>query len=352
MTRGFYLNLLDYLGWQKEETIALNPQLDTVWLSEKMGKFLRIDPHMAFMKADVPPRPWQRSWVDETGEYMVNAWKIKYRKPPGGIYFDVSEPPLADADEDEDDAYVWPESKVSFAAESIAAAKKLHDAGEFVIAGAMYGNGFLQNGPYLYGYENWYSMIIIEQDRVRRNLEKLLEKKIEYFKCLFEACGDYIDMVCEVDDLGMQKSTLISKSLFQELFLPYHRTLWAEIKKMRPGVKIWLHSCGSIAPFIGDLIDAGLDVLNPVQINAANMDPLYLKKEFGKDITFWGGGADTQIILPTGTRQQVVDHVKRNIDAFAPGGGFVFSSVHNIQPDVRPENFMTAWETFQEYCKY
>jgi uroporphyrinogen decarboxylase len=110
-----------------------------------------------------------------------------------------------------------------------------------------------------------------------------------------------------------------------------------------------MHSCGSVVKLIPDLIDAGVDILNPVQINAAGMDPAYLKREFGKDITFWGGGVDTQRILPSGTKAEIRDHVRRNIEIFSRDGGFVFAAVHNIQSDVPLENVLTVWETFMEY---
>ena len=112
------------------------------------------------------------------------------------------------------------------------------------------------------------------------------------------------------------------------------------------------HSCGNVRPIIPDLIEIGVDILNPVHINAAGMDPFQLKKDFGNDIVFWGGGVDTQDVLPSGTPQQVKDHIKRNIDALAPGGGFVFNTVHNIQAEVPPQNIVAMIEALQEYGKY
>jgi uroporphyrinogen decarboxylase len=113
-----------------------------------------------------------------------------------------------------------------------------------------------------------------------------------------------------------------------------------------------LHSCGSVEASIQDIIKAGFDCLNPVQISAANMSPEHLKKTYGKNITFWGGGINTQATLPNGTPEQVREETKRNIDIFAKDGGFVFSTVHNVQDDVPIENFIAMWETFQDNCKY
>ena len=112
------------------------------------------------------------------------------------------------------------------------------------------------------------------------------------------------------------------------------------------------HSCGNVRPLIPDFIEMGIDILNPVHIAAAGMEPVQLKKDFGKDIVFWGGGVDTQHILPSGSAEQVAENVKRNIEALAPGGGYVFASVHNIQSDVPPENIMSMWETFSNLKNY
>jgi uroporphyrinogen decarboxylase len=117
-------------------------------------------------------------------------------------------------------------------------------------------------------------------------------------------------------------------------------------------VKIFYHSCGAIAPLILDLIESGIDILNPVQVSAAGMDTKELKKNFGKELTFYGGGVDTQHVLPHGTPQEVRDEVKRRIDDLAPGGGFIFNTVHNIQADVPPENIMAMWEAMREYGVY
>ena len=117
-------------------------------------------------------------------------------------------------------------------------------------------------------------------------------------------------------------------------------------------MKIFFHSCGSSRFIFQDLIESGVDILNPVQTSAAGMDPFELKKDFGKDVTFWGGGIDTQYVLPRGSKQEIIDNVKMHIHALAPGGGFVFNTIHNIQADVPPENIMTMWEALQKYGNY
>jgi uroporphyrinogen decarboxylase len=163
---------------------------------------------------------------------------------------------------------------------------------------------------------------------------------------------DRISVAAECDDLGTQTSTILDPDYLRNTVIPRFAGLWAYIKKRLPGIKIFMHTCGSVRSLLPDLIEAGLDIYNPVQFTAAGMDLKDLKKDFGGDLVFWGGGVNTQSTLKTATPQQVSDEVKMNIDILAPGGGFVFNTVHNIQEDVPPENFWAMWETLMEYGKY
>jgi uroporphyrinogen decarboxylase len=144
---------------------------------------------------------------------------------------------------------------------------------------------------------------------------------------------------------------LISPNTYRKLVKPLHKELFDFIHA-RTKAKIFFHSCGAIRPVIPDLIEAGVDVLNPVQVSATGMDSADLKRDFGKDITFWGGGVDTQRVLGVGTPDDVRADVRKRIEDLAPGGGFVFATVHNIQGNVPAENILAMWETLQEYGKY
>jgi len=180
-----------------------------------------------------------------------------------------------------------------------------------------------------------------------------MEVKMTYWARALELVGTNVMMVSEADDLASQDRCLVSPTLYRKLIKPRHTKLFAFIKRQAQApVKIFYHSCGAIAALIPDLIESGIDVLNPVQVSAAGMDTKALKKQFGKDLTFYGGGVDTQQVLPRGTPQQVRDEVKRRLDDLAPGGGFIFNTVHNIQADVPAENIMAMWETVREYGVY
>jgi uroporphyrinogen decarboxylase len=160
-----------------------------------------------------------------------------------------------------------------------------------------------------------------------------------------------VQVVLVNDDLGTQQGPMLSIDCYKEMIWPYQKQLFSRIKQ-KADVFLLLHSCGSVYRFIPYLIEAGIDALNPVQVSAAEMDSAKLKKEFGKDVTFWGGGCDTQRVLNSGTTYEIEEEVKRRIDDLAPGGGFVFTQVHNIQPDVPPASIMTMIETFDKYRGY
>ena len=153
--------------------------------------------------------------------------------------------------------------------------------------------------------------------------------------------------------MSTQERLMISPKLYRGMIKPLHRELFRCIRKNAKGSIFTLfHSCGAIKELIPDLIEIGVDILNPVQVSSTGMDTKQLKKEFGQDLTFWGGGVDTQHVLSRGTTEEVRDEVKRRIDDLAPGGGFIFAAVHNIQADVPPENITAMWEAFNEYSKY
>jgi uroporphyrinogen decarboxylase len=217
--------------------------------------------------------------------------------------------------------------------------------------------GFTENSLRIRGYEEWYLDTMMDPAGVEGLLEIILRDKIRYWDAVIDWAvanrhENTIQVISECDDLGSQSSTIIDPDSLRKIVIPRLKSLFTHIKKRLPHVKIFMHSCGSIRPLIPDLIDAGLDILNPIQWTAVDMNVVELKRDFGKELTFWGGGVDTQTTLNKGTPQEVSDEVKRLLDILAPGGGFVFAPVHNIQDDVSPENFWAMWDTLMAYGKY
>jgi uroporphyrinogen decarboxylase len=162
------------------------------------------------------------------------------------------------------------------------------------------------------------------------------------FEKTIDVVGEFVQIVEITDDLGMQQSPMISPDLYRRLIKPRQRRM-CEFIKSKTDAYIYLHSCGSIAEFIPDFIDIGVDILNPIQVSAQGMDTGKLKRMFGKDLVFWGGGCDTQRVLPFGSPEDVREEVKRRLDDLAPGGGFVFCQVHNIQANIQPQNIMAMY---------
>ena len=182
-------------------------------------------------------------------------------------------------------------------------------------------------------------------------LDRLLEANLQVLEQVLGVVKDHVQIIMTGDDLGTQESTQMSPDLYRKVVKPRHKKLYQYIKE-HSNAYLFLHSCGAIYEFIPDFIEMGVDILNPVQISAKGMEPKRLKKAFGKDITFWGGGCDTQKILPFGTPKEIEEEVKRRIGEFAPGGGFVFAPVHNIQVGVPPENMVALYEAARKYGKY
>jgi uroporphyrinogen decarboxylase len=183
------------------------------------------------------------------------------------------------------------------------------------------------------------------------DLDLLLEGYLVNVKRYVEAVGDYVQLINVGGDLGTQNGPQLSPAMYQRFIQPRQAKFWAYIHEISD-MYVFLHSCGGIYPLIPGLIAAGVDVLNPVQTSAAGMDPVRLKREFGEHLVFWGGGCDTQSILGNASPQEVREHVHERIRIFAPGGGFVFNQIHNIQVDVPPENIIAMLDAAYEFGAY
>ncbi|MBN1834738.1 MAG: methyltransferase [Spirochaetales bacterium] len=198
-------------------------------------------------------------------------------------------------------------------------------------------------GTFLRRMDNFLMDLYTDSRNVERLLDALMEIHLGTLEKVCAAVGDVADILRFGDDLGMDSGPFMAPEVYRKLFKPRHARLCDYVHE-NSAMKTYLHSCGSIYQLIPDLIEAGYDVLNPVQTSAAEMDPAILKSEFGRDICFWGGGADTRRALNNGTPEQVRRHVRERLEIFSPGGGFVFNTVHNIMPDVPPENVVAMFD--------
>ena len=286
--------------------------------------------------------------------YFYDEWGIGWKMPrDGGLYFDMFDHPLKNAQSVADiEKYPWPNP--ANPARYVGMRKRARKAKEEEKQGVFLDGlsaGMMEIASWMRGYENFYTDCIDNQKLLVAIMTKVMELKMAYWEVALGEAGENISALEESDDLGAQTRLMISPALYRKLLKPLQKQL-LDFIHARTKAKIFYHSCGAIRAIIPDLIEVGIDALNPVQVSAPGMDSAELKREYGKDLAFWGGGVDTQGVLGSGTPQQVRDDVRRRIEDFAPGGGFVFAAVHNIQSDVSPENVLAMWETLQEYGKY
>ena len=250
------------------------------------------------------------------------------------------------------DTYPWPDpddpGRVKGLREEV---KKLRNETDCAIIADIPVYGIFEHSwTCLRGADQFFMDLVLNEDFVLALFEKLLEIDIKLYANYMDAVGDLIDVVGVGDDLAGENAPLISPEMYRKLVKPYQAKLWKSIKE-KTDAYLFLHSCGSIYKLIPDLIEMGVDIINPVQVAAKDMDSKRLKEEFGDDLTFWGG-IDTQKILPFGSPQNVEDEVKKRLSDFAPGGGYVLNAVHCIQPGVPPENIIQMYKAGLNYGKY
>jgi uroporphyrinogen decarboxylase len=211
-----------------------------------------------------------------------------------------------------------------------------------------FGGNLMEWGQFLRRMDLFFIDLSANPRKAAALLDKLVESHLAALDRFLPAVDGVVDIIQMGDDLGTQNALEISPRMYREIFKPRQKILFDFIKK-RSNLRVFLHSCGAIAEILPDLIEVGVDIINPVQTSAKGMDPARLKQEFGKDITFWGGGCDTQRVLPEGTPKEIADHVRERIETLAPGGGFVFTQVHNIMPHVPPRNIAAMVEEVRKF---
>jgi len=274
--------------------------------------------------------------------------------PAGGLWFDVINFPFERASNSQDiEKFNWEE--LLLREDDLAFIKKqskwLYENTNKAIVGN-FGGAIFDWAQQLRGFSNVMLDLCENKSFFEYLLDKMTEIHIENLRLYLDTVGKYIHIVALGDDLGTQSGPWMAPETYREVIKPRHAKIFRFIKERCPHLFVFLHSCGSIYKLLPDLIDAGIDIINPIQVTARGMEPSLLKREFGKSLTFWGGGIDTQNILPFGTPQQVHDQVKERISVLAPGGGYVFATVHNIQSEVPPENIVAMFEAVAKYRQY
>ena len=284
--------------------------------------------------------------------------------PNGGFYFDalVRQEPIDDenlnvADNLEEFEPIA-EAELDYLKKE---AEKLYQESEralmLVVGGIGFGDIALVPGPTLKHPKGiremteWYMSTVTRRDYITKVFEGQCEMALRNLPRIYAAVGDLVSVAwLSGTDFGAQNNCFVSPKSFRDLYKPFYKQVNDWIHHNTPW-KTFIHSCGSIQPIIPDIIDAGFDILNPVQTSAANMDPQTLKDRFGEQVVFWGGGVDTQHVLPFGSPQEVREQVRERLQIFGEGGGFVFATVHNVQAKVPVENLLAMYESIHEYNK-
>jgi uroporphyrinogen decarboxylase len=349
-----YRNLRRYLGLPEVEVRIMDVFQQIAFVDDDLRQRLGCDAR------NVAPRSSAtfKIVVDEDSmpgyRFFHDEWGIGWRMPKdGGFYYDMFDHPFAGSTDIEDiKKFPWPDpvDPARFTGLAEGARHVADDLGEAVILGGL-SAGFVELAAWTRGFARFYPDLVTNLDWMTYLMDTIIDLKLAYWEIALPLVGDYADVVQEADDLAGQFSLLINPETYRKIIKPRHKKIMDFIKA-RTKAKIFFHSCGAIREIIPDLIEIGIDIINPVQVSAVGMESGALKRDFGKDMTFWGGLVDTQGVFTTGTPQQVRDDVRRRIDDLGPGGGFIAATVHNIQANVPPENIMAMWETLQEYGVY
>jgi uroporphyrinogen decarboxylase len=371
-----YVRLRGYLGLPKKPLRVYDPVQQLAVVDEDVLQRFKVDT-IELGRAFAQEDKWWTEWVlpdgtpclmpvwakpeRENGEWVLRSKpnrRVIARMPENVWYFEQAFFPFLEMPEDLDQveaelsecmwsAVASPPGPITAGPEGekflVEGARKLRQESTRAIIG-LFGGNLLELGQWFYRNDNFFMLLAGERERAHRFLDKLMEIHLRNLDRFLRVLGPHVDIILFGDDLGMQSGPQVSPAMYREYFQPRERTMWQMVKKRAPHLKIQLHCCGGVRELLPGLIEAGLDAINPVQITCKGMDAAGLKRDFGSSLTFWGGGCDTREVLSKGTPAQIRDHVRRQLEIWRPGGGYVFQQVHNILADVPPENVVAMYE--------
>jgi uroporphyrinogen decarboxylase len=364
-----YARLREFLGLEKKPIRVYDPVQQLAIVDEDVLARFKVDT-IELGRAFALEDRWWTDWVLPDGtaclmpvwakpERVNGDWVIRSKTggrviskmPQGVIYFEQTYWPFAEEDNLDQLRDLLQESMWTAIASPPGPTVSGPDGPKLLAEGArrlrketdraligLFGGNLLEMGQFLYRNDNFFLLLAGNPRRAHEFLDKVVEMHLANLERFLGAVGPYLDVVLFGDDLGMQKGPQISPRMYREFFQPRETLMWKRARQLAPHIKIMLHCCGGVRELLPGLIEAGLDAINPVQITCSGMDPAGLKRDFGRQLTFWGGGCDTREVLIQGTPARVREHVRRLMDIWRPGGGYVFQQVHNIMADVPPAN--------------
>jgi len=351
-----YVALREYMSLPKVEPKIIDILQQLAQVDDDVMGILGVDVKNIAPRASTAFEMQINETDDGRYTYFYDEWNIGWRMPKEhGFYYDMFDHPLSGEITAEDvDNYQLPDPNDPARYQGFKEAVQWvrEEEQRAVVVGNM-AAGIYELYMWTRSFEDGYADFVGNIDLSQKILHRYMDLQLAFLENTFNVVGeDGIDVIQMADDMAGQYSMLISPASYRQHLKPLHKEMFDFIKE-RSSAKIFFHSCGSIRSVIPDLIEVGVDIINPVQVSAAEMDAAELKQEFGNDLVFWGGGVDTQNAFDERhTPDEVREDVKRRIQDLMPGGGFVFNTVHNIQANVPPENVMAMWETLQDYGKY
>jgi len=351
ITKRAYEGLLEALG-RTEEISIMDGVQQLAQPSEDVLDLLGVDTR--YIRANAPASGGGSEKEElirgKPHSSITDEFGIVWSMPRDqGLYHDITHHPLAGARSVRDiGAHPWPNGgDPTRFAELGERARAMVESTDKALVSGISGVVF-EFGWYLLGFARFYECLAMEPGLVEAVLDRSLQYWLDFEAGFLDEVGPYLDVICVGDDLAGQSGLMMSPEVYRRLVKPRQAKLYALIHS-KTNAKLWYHSCGGVREVIPDLIEIGVEILNPVQVSARGMDTADLKREFGKDIVFWGGGCDTQHVLPHGTPDDVRAEVRRRLTDLSPGGGHVFTSVHNIQPDVPAGNILAMYEAARTF---
>ena len=352
--RGAYLDLMMYLGRDPGHVEMVNlveqlPKLTDSFLDE----VIHCDTRQVRERGG---SIWELR-IEDDGQYLnyISEWQIGLRMPKqDGHYFDLVSFPLKEPTHEALETFPWPDPIDPARWENLdREARWLYEYNPYgLVVGCVFGGGIFEFPQYLRGMQAFLMDLLAEPAFADELMERITDIMCEAYAQMLDKVGPYVQVVSVCDDLATQLGPMISPQIYRKLIKPRQKRL-IEAIKARTEAHILYHGCGSTREFLPDFIEIGVDIFNPVQVNAKGLgDTAELKRTFGKDLTFWGGVCDTQHTLPFGTPDRVREETRRRLDDLMPDGGFVAAPIHNIQDGVPPENIMAMYETIHEYGVY
>jgi len=334
-----YESLKDHFGLEAENTLT-SSMMRVVDVDERILKQLDVDLRGVFPAGKPDEITGEDSYRDE--------WGIDRVRPPGSFYFDQRSSPLS-GEITMDDIVHYPYPDPDDPVRTKGLAERIRQIRETEDCAAVLNlpSGFVHTSQYLRGFEDWFMDVAGDPRLAGALFDAVLDVNMAICRNILEAVGDDVDIVMASDDLGLQGGLMVSPEAYRTLIKPRHRRYFRLMHDMSPA-KVFFHTCGSVAAILDDLVEIGVDVLHPVQVSAAGMEPGELKRRYAGRLSFWGA-IDTQDVLPHGSVSDVEREVERRIEQLGPGGGYILGAVHNIQPDVPLENLLAMYRHAREY---